>query len=93
MELAALFYPYYESFTEVIPEFEEPCLEVKQHARGRLRLFVPIMAAVKILTSKELREIYKHFCAEAKELKQDIKVGEEEIWLIQVKALKLITNL
>ncbi|MDO4438234.1 MAG: hypothetical protein Q4B86_02155 [Eubacteriales bacterium] len=76
MEAAAVLYPYYESFTEVIPVFDEACIEVKQQAKGRIRLFVLIKSAIKIFTSKELREIYKHFCIEADGFKQDIKAGE-----------------
>lgn len=77
MEAAAVLYPCYESFTEVIPVFDEECIEVKQQASGRVRLFVPFVAALKIFTSKDLREIYKHFSTEAEGFKQDIKAGEK----------------
>ncbi len=58
MQAAILLYPLYEDRVEVIPDFEGTGEEAELDLQGRLRLFVPAEAAVRIFFSKKLRKLY-----------------------------------
>ena len=58
MQAAILLYPLYEDRVEVIPDFDGVGEEAELDLQGRLRLFVPAEAAVRIFFNKKLRKLY-----------------------------------
>ncbi len=61
MEIAALLYPFYESFFEVRPDFYEERAEGEIKARGRLRMIVVLRSLIRIYRDKNLMRIIRKF--------------------------------
>lgn len=59
MEAAAIFYPLYCSWLEIVPVFDESVLAAELHIKGRIRLFFIIEPAARIYFNKKLRYMYK----------------------------------
>ena len=59
MELFSLLYPYCGDTLEVIPIFDRPELEGRLKLRGRVRLIVPAVGALKLYLDKTIRRFLK----------------------------------
>ena len=58
MQIAVLLYPIYEDRIEVIPDFDSVSEAAELDLKGRLRLFIPAEAALRIFFNKKLRKLY-----------------------------------
>ncbi len=58
MELAAVLYPAYCSFLEIIPDFEKAELEAGLKFKGRIRLFFIGIPILRIYINKDLKAMY-----------------------------------
>lgn len=56
---ACVLYAWYPKGFEVIPDFEQEVLECNIRLRGKIRLYVFVVAAVKLLLNKDVRNMYK----------------------------------